>query len=234
MHTTHKPADKLPVKINVTGSSTIHHHPEQAILALQIRSEGSSRNLVSSYVTTRSNLLQRHLKELAPKTASGEPAPDAPVTQLSLGTLRSWSTLVRDRNGYLQERVYYGSMDIEVTFRSFSRMGKVVKKLMAEENVEISRIVWQLTEETRDVLGVETRKKAMKDAIRRAQDYAAVIGNEVEPVEITDRESSSIGGARCMVLNTKGTGAGEEELLDLTPPDIEFDCSVNVQFQSAK
>ena len=224
----------MPVKINVTGSSTIHHHPEQAILALQIRSEGSSRNLVSSYVTTRSNLLQRHLKELAPKTASGEPTPDAPVTQLSLGALRSWSTLVRDRNGYLQERVYYGSMDIEVTFRSFSRMGKVVKKMMAEENVEISRIVWQLTEETRDVLGVETRKKAMKDAIRRAQDYAAVIGNEVEPVEITDRESSSIGGARCMVLNTKGTGAGEEELLDLTPPDIEFDCSVNVQFQSAK
>lgn len=224
----------MPVKINVTGSSTIHHHPEQAILALQIRSEGSSRNLVSSYVTTRSNLLQRHLKELAPKTASGEPTPDAPVTQLSLGAMRSWSTLVRDRNGYLQERVYYGSMDIEVTFRSFSRMSKVVKKLMVEENVEISRIVWQLTEETRDVLGVETRKKAMKDAIRRAQDYAAVIGNEVEPVEITDRESSSIGGARCMVLNTKGTGAGEEELLDLTPPDIEFDCSVNVQFQSAK
>lgn len=223
----------MTVTINVTGSSTIHHMPEQAMLALHIQSEGPSRNLVSSYVTTRSNLLQRNLKELAPKTSSGKIVPDAPVSGISLGSLRSWSTVPRDRGGNALGRVYHASIDIEITFRNFSKLGKVAKRLVAEENVEISRIVWQLTEETKEVLGVESRKKAMKDAIRRAQDYAAVIGKEVEAVAITDRESSSsLGTARCMAVNTAGIKAGEEESLDLTPPDIEFNCAVNVQFHS--
>lgn len=228
---------QMPVSINVTGTSNIHHRPEQALLALHIQSEGSSRNLASSYVTTRANLLNRQLKELAPKTPAGTSTPEAPVTAIILGALRSWSTVLRDRNGnpLTADRIYHAALDIEVTFRSFSKLGKVAKKMVSEENVEISKIVWQLTEETREVLGVESRKKAMKDAIRRAQDYAAVVGKEVEAVEVTDRESSStIGSAKCMAVNTASLRVGEEESLDLTPPDIEFRCSVQVHFRSAK
>lgn len=222
----------MAVTINVTGSSTIHHHPEQAVLYVHIQSEGSSRNLVSSYVTTRSNLLQRHLRDLAPQNSSVQIPIEAPVSDISIGSERSWSTVPRDCNGHPLERVYHASTDVEITFRNFTKLGKIAKRLITEENVEISKIVWQLTKDTRMVLGVESRKQAMKDAIRRAQDYAAVIGKEVEPVLITDRESkSTIGTARCMAVDAH-IGVGEEESLDLAPPDIEFHCAVEVQFRS--
>ncbi|BCR86343.1 SIMPL domain-containing protein [Aspergillus chevalieri] len=229
----HEKSDTMAVTINVTGTSTIYHHPEQAVLSVHIQSEGPSRNLVSSYVTTRSNLLHRHLRDLAPRNSSGQIPMEAPVSNIAIGSERSWSTIPRDRNGHPMDRVYHASTDVEITFRNFTKLGKVAKRLITEENVEISKIVWQLTKDTREVLGVESRKQAMKDAIRRAQDYAAVIGKEVEPMLITDRESkSTIGTAKCMAVNAK-IGVGEEDSLDLAPPDIEFHCSVEVQFRSA-
>lgn len=157
---------------------------------------------------------------------------EAPVSNIAIGSERSWSTVPRDRNGHPLDRVYHASTDVEITFRNFTKLGKIAKRLITED-VEVSKIVWQLTKDTREVLGVESRKQAMKDAIRRAQDYAAVIGKEVEPMLITDRESkSTIGTAKCMVVNAK-IGVGEEDSLDLAPPDIEFHCSVEVQFRSA-
>jgi hypothetical protein len=56
--------------------------------------------------------------------------------------------------------------------------------------VEIHSIDWRLTDETLKALQSEARKLALQDAIQQAQDYSAIVGREVIPVEISTTSPS--------------------------------------------
>ncbi|RJE24936.1 hypothetical protein PHISCL_02768, partial [Aspergillus sclerotialis] len=172
-----------PIEISVTGSSSIHRHPERAFLTLRVSSNGPSQATVSQEVTLRSNHIQNLLNLLSPKTETGEATPDAPVTVYSVGFLRSWSHVPHDKDGQPLERVYYAQVNINANFRDFGKLSQVAAELLALPNVEISGIDWQLTKPTRKALGSESRKLAMLDAVEKARDYAEVVGREVFAVE---------------------------------------------------
>lgn len=215
-----------PITINVTGSSTIHQSPEQAVLFFHVQFEGSSSDTVSKEVTAASNKLQRKFKEL--KSDSLGPAP---VAAFSTSSLRSWSERPKNQDGNPGERVHYAQLRFEVTFLDFKKLSEVAGRLSACPNVAISSIDWRLADETKQELSSKTRKLAMKDAIKKASDYAEVIGRKVNPVEITDMESPGLHSPRYMATMAACPMEDEREELDLTPQDVELSSSIQVNFR---
>lgn len=217
-----------PVEISVTGSSSIYRHPERAILSLHASSKGPSQTTVSNEATSTSNYLRQMLQELAPKTESNEPTPSAAVTVFSVGGLRSWSQIPRDKDNDPKAPVYYAQVSIEATFRDFAKLGEVAGKLLGQPNVEISGVDWRLTDGTKNSLGSQSRKLAMLNAIEIARDYSEVIGREVFAVDIDDGFSGRNRGVARMALAGSGPGP---QVLDLTPQDIELSHEVAVKFR---
>lgn len=229
-----------PLSITVTGRSTISHNPERGILHVAVKSDGPNKDTVSKEVITTSNQLHQFFKELElpPETEAGEAAVAAPVTTFSSTHLQTWSRVPTDDKNKPLDRVYYASSSFQVIFRDFARMSQVAGKLVAFPKVEIESVDWRLTEETRKSLGSASRREAMLDAIRKAKDYAEVIGCEVVAVEITDEEHGSPGRPRNLV-HTRRVAAyasfttdEDDEPLDLTPQQIEYTGAVQVRFEA--
>ena len=228
-----------PIEISVTGSSSIQRHPERAFLTLRVSSTGPSQATVSQEVTLRSNGINQLLNELATKSETEQATSDAPVTDFSVGFLKSWSELPHDKKGQPRERVYHAQVNINAYFRDFGKLSEVVAQLLALPNVEISGITWQLTKPTRKALGSESRKLAMLDAVERARDYADVVGREVFAVEIDDEpRSGPSAGYQMMMMQQRApqmpigyAGNQGEGGLDLTPQNIDVAHSVQVKFR---
>lgn len=219
-----------PLNIIVKGSSSLYISPEQAVLSLYVKSEGASQDTVSQEVTSTINQLQRSLNEL--KTAS-----PAPITTFSTSSLRTGSEVPWDRDGNPRERVYYGQISLNVTFCDLSRLGELVGRLSAQKYVEINNIDWRLTDETTKANSSKARKLAMQDATEKARDYAEFLGREVQPVEVTDSEvgrgymGARYKGGDMVPLAAMGAGGEQHEDLDLTPQEVEVQCSVQVNFK---
>lgn len=218
-----------PLNITVKGSSSLYIPPEQAVLSLYVKSEGASQDTVSQEVTSTANQLQQSLNEL--KTAS-----PAPITTFSTSSLRTGSEVPWDRDGNPRERVYFGQISLNVTFRDLSRLGELAGRLSAQKHVEVHNIDWRLTDETTKANGSKARKLAMQDASEKARDYAEFLGREVQAVEVTDTEvGRGFMGARykseMAPLAAMGAGGEQHEDLDLTPQDVEVQCSVQVNFK---
>src|SRR5436190_14404406 len=175
-----------PLEINVTGVSTIHRHAERGSMSITVMSEGPVQETVSEEVTSTNNRLQQMFKTLAPKTATGEATPDAPVTVFSIGSIRSWSEIPYDKDRQPRPRQYYASSSFQVIFRDLDRLGEMASVLFAMPHVQIGSIQWRLTDQTRESLSTQSRKEAMLDAIQKARDYAEVVGRDVVPIEVAD------------------------------------------------
>lgn len=222
-----------PLEIDVTGISTIHRHAERGFMSITVKSEGSLQETVSEEVTSTTNRLQQMFKALAPKTATGEPAPDAQVTVFSIGSIRSWSEIPYDRNDNPRPREYHASSSFEVIFRDLDKLGETASLLFAMPHVEITSIQWRLTDETRTSLMTQSRKEAMLDAIQRARDYAEVVGREVVPVEICDDSmdySVSTRTRQTARRSTGGSARNSPNSLALEPEDVRVYLSVRVKF----
>jgi uncharacterized protein YggE len=175
-------------------------------------------------------------KALSPKTATGEARPDAPVTVLSIGKIRSWSQIPYDNDCQQRQRQYYASSSFEIIFRDPDRLGQTASILFAMPHVEITSIQWRLTDETRASLRSQSRKEAMLDAIRQARDYAGVVGREVVPVEITDgSQNYSVSTRTKQTARIDGVYAAPYSLdcpngLALEPEDVQVRGSIEVKF----
>ncbi|OJJ38707.1 hypothetical protein ASPWEDRAFT_36383 [Aspergillus wentii DTO 134E9] len=216
-----------PITITVTGNSSIDARPEQAVLSLQVKSDGPSKDIVSKEATATANQVQQTFKEL-----QAESSP--PVSAFSTQSVRSGSEVPRDNDGNPRERVYFSQISFEATFHDFERLGQVTGRLSAHPNIEICNVDWRLTDATKKDLSSRARKQAMVDAIQKAKDYADVIGREVVPVEITDTDCSYGYPPRMMAncMAAPGLGAEDErEDLDLTPRNIDVTNSVQVNFK---
>lgn len=222
-----------PIKINVTGSSTIHEPPERAVLTFQAQSEGAAADEVSRQVTSTANQLQQTLHELKTDTSTGTP----PITTFKTSSMHSWTERPRDRDGNSKPHIYHAQVRFQATFHDFKKLGSVAGHLAALPTVGISNITWQLTPETERRLSTHTRKSAMKDAIEKAEELASVVGRAVEPVDVSNSDGGSgyypgnrkrAPALRCMY---GGSMDDENEELDLTPEDVELTTSLDVVFQ---
>lgn len=232
-----------PLQIHISGTSSVAYHPERATLAITVKSSGPEQQPVSAEVTTTSNDLNKGFKELSPKLETGVAAADAPVTTFSSKHLRTWSTTPTDEKNNPLPPIYHATISFSVVFRDFEKLSEVVGMLASYPKVQIDSVNWDLTEATQTELGSESRKEAIRDAIRKANDYAEVVGVKVVPVDIRDLgqgTSASSLFAPCAAPRTGGLfGAtrSENEVvettpIDLNPQDVRYLGSVDVRFEA--
>lgn len=175
-----------PLKITQSGNSSITRQPERGALRFNVQASGPSRESVSKEVTETSNEINRLFKELSPKTETGETIAGSPVTSFSSTSLQTRSQLPTDKSGQPLPRVYHATVLLNALFQDFTKLNEIVGKLVSYPNVEIQSLEWCLTEATQKALSSESRKEAMRDAVRKANDYAEVVGREVVAVDIRD------------------------------------------------
>lgn len=219
------------------------YRPERGTLSVTVKSEGPELQTVSKEVIKTSNDLNKGFKELSPKEENGTATPEAAVTSFSSQLLRTWHMIPTDQNDNRLPPVYYAQISYKVEFRDFVKLSEVAGQLSRHPNAQIDLVSWDLTEKTKAKLGSETRKKAIRDAIRKANDYGEVVGRPVVPVEIRDRGQGTSADARFRYEPDEDMGVEEEEdceedddtntiTIDLTPQDVKFTGSVDVKFEA--
>jgi uncharacterized protein YggE len=227
-----KSKEKTPLTIIVNGNSSITRTAERAIVNIQVSTEGNDQETVSKEVTSTSKALQKLFDELAPKTDSGQPIPEAPVTSWTMRSLYTGSYRPRDAQGVDLERKYTANTAFELEFRDFSKLGAVTMQLLAMPNVSLYETTWRLTEETKESLGSQSRKEAMQDAMLKAKDFAEAAGcKEVTPFEISDGYLSVVFG-RDTPQRARQFGAAEDTELSFAPEDVQLKSDVTVKFHA--
>ncbi len=223
-----------PLEITLKGSSIISRHAERAILLVNVSSEGTAQEAVSEDVTSTSNKLVKIFKELAPKDEDGNATPDAPVTVFSItsSNTRSWIPSASRNNENVQlPRQFEASTDFNVIFRDFEKLSEVTSTLFKMPHTTVENTEYILTDRTKEDLGSESRKAALRDAIQKAHDYAEVIGKNVMAVEIKDQGSSSGGRTKQTARrNNYKTSPSHVDGLSVEPEDVELKSSVEVKF----
>jgi uncharacterized protein len=220
-----------PLTIQLDGVSKTQWPAERCVLSITISSQDEFQANVSTEVKKTSNELQELFRQLSPKTDEGLPSPTAPVTIFSMTSLRTSTWIPKDRDGNPLAAVHEAATTFTITFRDFSKLAEVTSALFTKPFVGIDGTDWRLTDQTRERASTETRKAALRDAIRKADEYADVLGVNAVVSEITDHGSSSTG-------RTKQTArrAGKEmkwdgvEGLTIGPEEVEVSYSVAVKF----
>ncbi|KAJ5089321.1 hypothetical protein N7532_008005 [Penicillium argentinense] len=246
-----------PLKIRVSGESSTIRLAEQGTLRLTVESEGSQLEVVSKEVIARSNELSELFKALSPKAPDGTATADAAVTKVASTFLRTRNYTPRNRDNQQLPKVYQASMSLSVVFRDMTKLSEVIGQLVGYSNVEIIAIDWSLTDATKKSLGSQVRREAIRDAVRKAKDYAEELGREIYAVDVMDGGQNAVAyhapvGGGLFGSNTFGKGrqtggslfgcasasgpsnpAPEPSpTLDLSPQDIQLTSSVSVEFQS--
>jgi len=164
----------------------------------------------------------------------GEPTPSAPVTYWKNSTLSTSSYRPTDDKGRKLDRVFFARTSFEIKVRDFERLGSLATTLSTMPFVSISQVEWRLTDATKASLASESRREAVKDAVVKARDYAAVLGRgEPEAVDVSDGSGSYGQGVRSRVaVHGGGNGRGQQasEVLDFEPESVQLNTRVTVKF----
>ena len=221
-----------PLNIEVTGKSLIHRTAERGHLKADVSSTGKSQEIVSDNVTQTCNKLRSMFHDLAPKTAEGLATADAPVTQFSMSAFSTSSYVPRDKDNNELEREYTARTTFTTIFRDFAKLGEITSQLFRMPYVAVGDTEWKLTPDTIESLGSESRKAAMQDAIRKARDYAEVLGREPVAVEVKDSGSYSHGRTMQTARRSRGNEKTQVDGLTLEPEDVSLKTEIHVRFQA--
>lgn len=167
----------------------------------------------------------------------GEATPDAPVTYWKNSTLSTSSYRPTDDKGKKLDRLFFARTSFEIKVRDFERLGSLATTLSTMPLVSISQVEWRLTDATKASLASESRREAIKDAVVKARDYAAVLGRGTpEAVEVSDGNGnfgSYAHGFRSRVAaygGGDGRGQQESEIMDFEPESVQLNTTVTVKF----
>jgi uncharacterized protein len=170
-------------------------------------------------------------------TIAGEPTADAPVTYWKNNTLSTSSYRPQDGKGNKLARQYTARTSFEIKVRDFERLGSLASSLSTMQHVEISRIEWHLTDATKASLASQSRQEAVKDAVVKARDYAAILlRGRPEAVEVIDGTGGYGGyapGMRSRMAAHAGAyrqGQQQGEVLDFEPESVQLNSTVTVKF----
>jgi hypothetical protein len=136
-------------------------------------------------------------------------------------------------------RTCTASTDIEVEFRDFGRLGEVATEMAEMTGVEVRRVKWALTEETKARYAKVARKGAIRNALDKAVDYATEAGrNWVSAVEIVEESVGNLFGAAAPgsfgsggMLTRRG-GVSQEQRLGFEPENYDVACQIRVICES--
>ncbi|KAK7924332.1 hypothetical protein PG985_006386 [Apiospora marii] len=186
------------LKIHVDGSGSVFRTAERGVLHISVSKSSKSQSESSDGVRATSAHLTAQFRAHARKTegADGRPAPhpDAGITAFTASSMSThsqpeyeWADNKRRDLGL----TYHATSTFEVVFRDMALLADTAAELAAMPHVAITSTEWRLTAATCAEIEREARKKAIENAVQKADDYAGVVGRKVVAVEITDGPASA-------------------------------------------
>lgn len=220
--------------ISVFGESTINRVAERSIMKIGVFSTGKSQQSVSKDVTDTCKELHEIFVKLAPKDAGGLATADAPVTQFSMSKFSTNSYIIVDEDVKESEYDFMARTNFTAIFQDFAKLGEITSMLFQMPNVQVHGIEWSLIPTTIKSLGFESRKAAMQDAMRKASDYAEVLGRSLVAIEVKDEVLNQPYGTTCQLLQrSRGeVGKDQPDEMILEPEDVQIRTEIDVKFQT--
>jgi uncharacterized protein len=211
-----------PVEISVRGSHTVRMAPEQATLYANLAADGPEPQPVFDAVT-------RALAEVSASLESRRDAGGAVSTfvveQVRLGAHRPYNA-----EGRQLPLVHIASVPITATFTDFDDLAVWVGWAAGVPGLGINHIEWELSESTRLEVERTSRQEAVRDARRRAQDYADAL--ELGPVAVRSISDPGTGGPgmRKVMMASAMSDPGGPPQISLRPDEVEIAAQAEATF----
>ena len=139
--------------------------PQRAIIYVTVSAQGRSAEPVFEKVATA-------LAEVSTSIDSLHHPKRGPVIKYSIDQVRTGSHRPWNAEGKQLALVHTAAVSITAVFTDFGELAAWVAAVAGIDGVGIGHISWELTDATRLEVERKTRQKAVRDAKRRAQDYA--------------------------------------------------------------
>ncbi len=218
----------MSTEITVRGSFAAFQPPERGTVHATVAFEGPAMEPVYDRVA-------RDLEAVKASIAPLHGPDHGPVTRWSTQEVRTWSNRPWNQDGKQLPPVHHASVGVQVKFQDFAELSRWVgEHVTGTEGFRLSQVVWALTTKRREKLLKQVRTRAVKDAVRRAQQYADALGlGHVRPVAIAD--AGMLGGLqreRNLERGYLGAApvAGKASVVELVPADIEVSAAVDARF----
>jgi uncharacterized protein YggE len=212
------------VEISVRGSHSATVPPERATVYATVSADGPAPEPVVAVVASA-------LAEVTASLESRHDPADGPVTRYSVEQVRKDAHRPYNQDGRQLPVVHTASASLTATFVDFDDLADWVDRTARLDGVGINHLEWTLTDSTRHAVERETRQEAVRDAVRRAQDYADAL--DLGPVtvrSISDAGLSGPGEPRVLMARMMADPAGGRPQISLRPDDVPIEAVVEARF----
>lgn len=220
-------------RIAVEGQATRTHPAERGTVNLHVAFSGTLRNDVVDQVARTHTILVDQAKAHVSAGAAERWSSESVHSYVYDDRVKSSET-----GGKQRVRRFRASARLSVTFSDFEVLSTWLADIMDVDGVEIDRMTWALTDETRKTLLAEARVEAAEETAVRAQSYADALGlGPVAPVAIYEaglRGGGSGGGNTPMYAMRAGAmaDAGGGAHVELQPRDIDVDVTLSADYEA--
>lgn len=211
-----------PVEIRVRGSHQMRLPPDQATMHATISRDGPEPEPVFQSVSGTLAHIAASIE--ARHHPHGGPVTSYAVDQIRMGSHRPWNN-----EGHQLPLVHNAAVTVRATFTDFDDLARWVSWAAALEGLSIGYVDWDLTVDHRQRAEREARQEAVRDARRRAQDYADAL--DLGTVRVTSVNDPGLGGGvQHKVMMASAVAAGGTPEFALRPEDVEITADVEACF----
>lgn len=220
-------------RIAVEGQATRSHAAERGTVHLHVAFSGTLRNDVVEQVARTHTVLVDQAKAHVASGAAERWDSASVHSYVYDDRVRS-----SEKGGKQRVRRFRASARLSVTFQDFEVLSTWLADIMDVDGVEIDRLTWTLTDETRKALLAEARVEAAEETAVRAQAYADALGlGPVAPVAIYEaglRGGGNGGGNVPMYAMRAGAMAepGGGAHVELQPQDIDVAVTLSADYEA--
>lgn len=211
------------VEIRVRGSHTTTLPPELATVRAAVSFDGPAAEPVlaaaaGALARVGASIEERHHAKRGPIIRYA-------IDQVRTGAHRPWNA-----DGVQLPMVHTAAASITATFVDFDELTRWVSQIASIEGLAVSSIDWDLSEVKRRKSERLARQKAVRDAARRAQDYADALGlGSVAVSAVNDPGLADTVQRKVVMANSMAPGGGPPQLT-LRPEDVEIHAEVEATF----
>ncbi len=207
------------VHINVRGAHSVTIPPERASVYATVSADGPAPAPVLQLVATT-------LAEVSASLDAQHDPQRGPVTHYAVEQIHKGAHRPYNQEGRQLPLVHTASATLTATFTDFDALAAWIERVAGLDGIGINHIEWALTDEHRQAVERETRQEAVRDARRRAQDYAEAL--DLGPVQVRTISDTGLSGPEAKVMMARAV-AGPPEIT-LRPDDVRIEAHVEATF----
>ena len=212
------------VEINVRGSASVRLAPERATVHATLSAQGRAPDPVFEKVATA-------VAEVSTSIDALHHAKRGPVTRYAIDGVRTGSHRPWNAEGKQLPLVHTATVSITAVFNDFGELADWVSSTSRIGGLSIGHIDWSLTGAKRLDVERKTRQKAVRDAGRRAQDYADALDLGLVRVRsISDPGMGTAAHPEVRLAKAMASPLDGPVVFELRPEEIEIASEVEATF----